>query len=476
VIETKRPEEKPHPPAQSRRHRRALAAGVGVIGAAVLLTGGLLWLAWGGSNLSASNPPRGGSTRNPDLDAKRGGSNLPTSIPGLPAASQAAASRVPPAGTAASLPFLPASRPASPVERPPNPECTVALRQGLAALQREGLPAATRAFERAVKADPSSALARDYLGMAYLQQHRLSEASRQFREEIRLEPTSANGWARLADVAMAQEKLTDAVQALEKAVALSPDTAQLYFNLGMLYPRMMELGKAVEALQRCLALQPENHYAHYLLGNLLYKLTRLDEAEQELQEAIRLEPRSGLYHFGLAQVFLKRESTPENTERARAELARALELGMPEPAAVHYHLGICYQRQEKWELARQELETSVRLAPKAWSAYYALQEVLRRLGRVEEAGHVQARFRALRAKEDARMQHDFYIQEAQRNPNSPSAHFQLAEFLARTGDRARAREELARAKRLAAGRRDSEALQRRFAALAQRLQQNGGGK
>jgi tetratricopeptide (TPR) repeat protein len=379
-----------------------------------------------------------------------------------------------------SAPVAPASPPASSKVTTQTPTPSISpqgeafLRQGVTALQQSRLPDAEHAFSKAVHSDPGSALARDYLGIAYLQQRRFPEALHQFQEEARLAPASAYGWARVADVRYAQGSPKAAIQALEKAAAISPNEAQFYFNLGMLYPKVMELGKAVDALKRCVALEPENVHARYMLGNLLFKLTRLDEAEPALQEAVRLAPNVGTYHFGLAEVYLKREATPENTARAQAELIRALELGVPEAAAAHYDLGQCYQRQEKWEEARRELETSVKMAPEAWTAYYALQEVLQRLGRTEDARRAMARFRTLRARADARRTEDFYLQEAQRNPDSPDAYFQLAAYLAKSGDKAQARQALARARQLATGKNGTPSLQKRLRALATELEQNGG--
>jgi hypothetical protein len=54
------------------------------------------------------------------------------------------------------------------------------------------------------------------------------------------------------------------------------------------------------------------------------------------------------------------------------------------------------------------------MAPEAWGAYYALAEVLQKLGQPEEARKARARFAALRAEEDVRMQQSFYRQEAER--------------------------------------------------------------
>src|SRR5207245_2847334 len=73
-----------------------------------------------------------------------------------------------------------------------------AIRQGRTALEGGKLPAATRAFERAVAADPRSPLAHDYLGIAYLRQRRYDTAMHQFQEEIRLDPDPSTGWARIA--------------------------------------------------------------------------------------------------------------------------------------------------------------------------------------------------------------------------------------------------------------------------------------
>jgi len=272
----------------------------------------------------------------------------------------------------------------------------------------------------------------------------------------------------MADVYHAQGREREAIGAIERARTLRPDLAQLHFNAGMLYLGAGELGNAVGALDRCVALEPQNHSAQYLRGNLLFKLARLDGAEQALAEAIRLAPGVGLYHYGLAQVYLRR-GAPEMAHRARAELERALALGVPEPAAVRYHLGLCCRREGDWEAARRELETSVQMAPEAWSAWYALQEVLVHLGRVEEARRARERFQTLRRQEDATMQRSFYVQEAQRNPESADAQYQLAEFLAHTGQAAAARQALARARQLAGRRATPPELERRLAALAAEL-------
>jgi uncharacterized protein HemY len=163
------------------------------------------------------------------------------------------------------------------------------------------------------------------------------------------------------------------------------------------------------------------------------------------------------------------------TERVRVELQSALEMGAPEPAAIHYYLGLCYQRKEEWEAARRTLETSVKMAPEAWGAYYTLAEVLQKQGRSEEARKARARFATLRAREDARMQQSFYRQEIERNPDSAVAHYQLAVFLMQQRDYQNAGKALVQARRLAAKSGDT-ALLRRMEALSKQMNLSRGSK
>ena len=355
-----------------------------------------------------------------------------------------------------------------------SPAVDAELRRGIAALEQRKLAAAVASFQRAVRQAPDSYLTHDYLGIAYLQSRQFVPALKEFQTEVRLAADPAIAWARIADVYQAQGRFRDALRAVERARTLRPDLAQLHFNAGMLYIRTAELGKAVTAVQKAVTLEPENHSARYVLGNLLVKLARLDEAEQEISAAIQMARSVGIYHYGLAQILIRR-GTPAMTERARAELVQALTLGVAEPAAAHYYLGLCLQRTGAWEDARRELETSVKIAPEAWAAWYSLQEVRSHLGDGKGAAQARERFRVLRRREDARMQRKFYAEEAQRNPESAEAQFQLAEFLANQGEAAPARQALERAQRLAA-RKSTPELRRRLEALSTTLKKGMPGK
>jgi tetratricopeptide (TPR) repeat protein len=304
----------------------------------------------------------------------------------------------------------------------------------VASLNRGRLPEAQHAFEQAVKSDPRSALARDYLGIALLQQRQYGAALREFREEVRLQPDSAPAWARVADVYEAQRDLQRAITALEQAIKLDPELAQLHFNVGVLYAQYLQLARAVAALRRCVDLEPANHYARFVLARLLLQTAQLDAAQRELEQAIAQQPGAGDYHLSLGRLLLRRRATAETSTRALAELDRALVLGVPQPEEVHYYRGLCLQRQGKWRESAEALETATRLEPALSGAFHALSTSYLRLGRAAEARAALARFGQLHEAEEARKLRSFYTEEVDRNRDDPDASYQLGAFLASHGD------------------------------------------
>jgi tetratricopeptide (TPR) repeat protein len=349
-----------------------------------------------------------------------------------------------------------------------------AMQQGSLFLNTGHLPEAAAEFKRGTVSDPHAPIMHAYLGMTYYRQKRYAEALKQYQVEESLLPSPALAWAHKADIYYAQGDLPTAIHYLEKAVALQPGIAQFYFNLAMLYPQEEELSKAIDTLGQYLALEPDKHYAHYLRADLLDRQSREDEAQAELEQAIRLAPNVGLYHYVLGKVLLTRQTSPESTQQARAELEQALQDNAPEPDKVHYQLAICYQRANDWKAEQSELETTIQLAPKFGAAYHALRDVLMRQGQVEAARKAEAKFLELQKQAEPSRERAFFEQEAQRNPDSPDASYQLAAYLARVGDRAGAQKALAHAQRLAEGKPGNADLRRRMARLSSDLMRSDG--
>ena len=67
------------------------------------------------------------------------------------------------------------------------------------------LPPHAPVDERAVRTDPNSGLAHDYLGVAYFKQGQHAAALHQFQEEARLDPDPSTAWARIADGSITDE-------------------------------------------------------------------------------------------------------------------------------------------------------------------------------------------------------------------------------------------------------------------------------
>jgi len=185
----------------------------------------------------------------------------------------------------------------------------------------------------------------------------------------------------------------DFARARELALAfgqLHPDEAQAEFVVGMTYEKAGNHAAALVWFERSLAKAPDDFVLHDYLGRALFLLGRPDEARTHFEAHVRFDPREPKAVYGLGTIELE-ESDLERAEasfRCALELFAALENDDPrmfraragERAECHARLGDVYFALDRYEQARDELETATRLAPENISAFHALSLVYRRLG------------------------------------------------------------------------------------------------
>lgn len=152
-----------------------------------------------------------------------------------------------------------------------------------------------------------------------------------------------------------------AIDQLKRAVELHPDFALALNELGVQYMKKGEYDKAAEALARVVHLSP--HAAEPILnyGIALFNQKKLPEAEVQLRAAVKKNDHSFAAHHYLGMTLIGRKSYAD----AEAELRRAIELGGPRAGLAHYYLGGVYWQTGKLQQAADELETYLKLEPKA---------------------------------------------------------------------------------------------------------------
>jgi tetratricopeptide (TPR) repeat protein len=152
-----------------------------------------------------------------------------------------------------------------------------------------------------------------------------------------------------------------AIEKLNQAVAAHP-TFMLAFNeLGVQYQKIGELEKANDALQTALKLSPNAFTPLVNHGIVLVRLKKYAEAEADLSVALKQNDQSAIAHFyyGRALAYLGR------FDEAVKELDTAITLGGDQMKEAHRYLGAIYHARGDDKRAINELETYLRIAPKA---------------------------------------------------------------------------------------------------------------
>jgi len=132
-----------------------------------------------------------------------------------------------------------------------------------------------------------------------------------------------------------------------------------------------DLDEAVAAYRRSLAVWPTAE-AHTFLGWAMSFQGRLDEAIEECHRAIAVDPEFGNPYNDIGVYLMQQDKLDE----AIPWLEKAKRAPRYEPRQFPYmNLGRVYVKQGKWWDALRELETAVRVAPRAAAARHALHEL-----------------------------------------------------------------------------------------------------
>jgi len=152
-----------------------------------------------------------------------------------------------------------------------------------------------------------------------------------------------------------------AIGHLREAVAQHPDFGLAHKDLGTLYLRTNQLDQAAESLKAALKSLPEDAEAHRDYGVVLLEKKEFGEAEEHLRAALKQMPESAPAHMYLG-VALMRQRKLDDAER---ELQQAVKLGGERMGRAHYYLGGIYWAKSQFKRAADELETYLKLTPKA---------------------------------------------------------------------------------------------------------------
>jgi Flp pilus assembly protein TadD len=155
-----------------------------------------------------------------------------------------------------------------------------------------------------------------------------------------------------------------AIEKLNQAIAEYPNFMLALNELGVQYTQLGELDKADDALRKALKISPNAPAPLINHGILLTMMGKFDPAVTELKQGLNEKEQSANGHSYLGQALANLGRFGE----AEQHLKRAIELAGDGVSDAHKFLGAIYLQRGDRERGVAELETYLRLAPKARDA------------------------------------------------------------------------------------------------------------
>lgn len=166
-------------------------------------------------------------------------------------------------------------------------------------------------------------------------------------------------------VEMLADKKDEGLDALKKAIDIFPNYYDALDRLGNEYVRRGQPSQAVPYLVKAIDVNRRSYTSFYALGVASYNLKDLKAASEALRAASAINPNSINAQIFYGMVL----RIGGSYERAEKALLQAKKLAESTPVAeIHWQLALLYEKTGRYKQAADELETFLKVEPKAANA------------------------------------------------------------------------------------------------------------
>lgn len=156
-------------------------------------------------------------------------------------------------------------------------------------------------------------------------------------------------------------KTEKAIEHFESALTAHPALGPALAEVGVQYLKAGQVDKAVGRLENAVKLAPEDFYSRLNFGIALLNQKKFAQAEEHLRLALKKNDAAPTAHMYLGLALMSQQKL----EEAEKELMLAVNSNSNEVAMAHRYLGGIYWGKRDYQRAADELETYLKLAPKA---------------------------------------------------------------------------------------------------------------
>jgi arylsulfatase A-like enzyme/Tfp pilus assembly protein PilF len=322
----------------------------------------------------------------------------------------------------------------------PDPKDKIGLFERMGAARglakQEKLDEAVTAMRAVIAEDPGIIDAHTALGGWLRKLKRPDEAIAAYRRALEIQPENEAALSELAEVYRAQGKPEAAIEGYRTALRLEPRQPNVWYQLATLYLDLGREAEAKETFEKALEHNREMGSAYNSLAALAFERGDTAEAERLVRKGLALEEDLRSSRFNLGRVLEARGQLAEAERLYREELAQFGDNGRA-------RFNLAQLRRERGDRAGfvAELRESTEKAPDFGAAFFFLAREELIAGRLDAAADLARR--GLEVDKGSRV--------------APLGHYVLADVYTRQGKRAEAAEEVAKARKIEAGRRHAPA-------------------
>ena len=188
---------------------------------------------------------------------------------------------------------------------------------GVAFLEQFKYKEASEQFLRALKLDPSLALARINLSIAFYNVPDLASALKEAKVAAEVAPASPQAHYILGLIARAQNRAPDALASFQRVLQIDPRDSGANINVGQLHMQQRNYTDAIAAFRIALAAEPYNVTAVYNLAIALTRAGQREEGGSRMQQFQKL--REAGYGTTIGQNYLEQGRYAEAIASTGAE-------------------------------------------------------------------------------------------------------------------------------------------------------------
>ncbi len=186
---------------------------------------------------------------------------------------------------------------------------------------------ALQEFFETLRCDPNYAPARFEMGKLFMARESWDEANGQFLQVLKINPYDLPARGNLA-IGMEQKgQLKDAIDQLKYIVQAAPKDSEAHYNLAVAYELSADWQSAIDEYQKTLKFDPKNSQAYVQLGNCLVNKGDKRAGEAVQKEAIKINPANYRAYIALGRIY----ELESKDDMAQEQYNRAIRLAPKAP-------------------------------------------------------------------------------------------------------------------------------------------------